>query len=294
MRCYTLEHHFTNECPKPRDFKVCSECSNEGHVWHQCQEPHKKCLNCGENHSAMAMKCNKRKQILKEKRNEEIERQKMTYSTISQVNVPAKMPSYKMPIITKEELLKINICVAHAQAKNHQNPGTYSYELNKVLKANSLPTIIIPDDSDKTTGSLYTEQSIGAISTDVESVESEIRATTPNLSRQSSSESMKEKKLDSTAIGLEFYTIREKGWPKNCTTEDIVKGIQNNKFKFRYTDNKFSEEQILRKTRKGEIKLSNCWFSVEADEYRKIRSGLYQERSPVESRDPRLAKRAYD
>ncbi len=120
------------------------------------------------------------------------------------------------------------------------------------------------------------------MSTEVESVESESRTPPPNLSRQSSSESMKGKKLDSTAIGLEFYTTREKEWPKNCTTQDIVKGIQNN-IKFRYTDNKFSEEQILRKTRKGEIKLSNCWFSVEADEYRKIRSGLHQERSPVES-----------
>ncbi len=60
MRCYTLEH-FTNECRKSRDFKVYSECSNEGHVWHQCQESHKKCPYCGENHCTMAMKRNKSK-----------------------------------------------------------------------------------------------------------------------------------------------------------------------------------------------------------------------------------------
>ena len=94
-------------------------------------------------------------------------------------------------------------------------------------------------------------------------------------------------------IGLEFYTSKEKGWSKNCTTEEIVKPIQNNKIKFRYTDNRFTEEQILSKTYKGEIKLLNCWFSVEANEYRKIRSGLHQERSSLENRDPRLSKKIY-
>ncbi len=32
MRCYTLEQHYTNECPKDRDYKICSECSSDGHV----------------------------------------------------------------------------------------------------------------------------------------------------------------------------------------------------------------------------------------------------------------------
>ena len=214
MRCYTLEHHFTNECQKSRDFKVCSECSNEGHVWHHCQESYMKCINCGENHNTMAMKCNERKQILKEKRNEENERQKMTYSTVSQVNLPAKMPIFKMPTITKEELIKINICVAHAQAKNQQSPGTYSYELNRVLKANSLPTIIIPNDSDNTyenihteqgntSENIHTEQDMGAMGTETETAEKESR-TTPSLSRQSSYESIIGNQIDSTTIGLEF------------------------------------------------------------------------------------------
>lgn len=61
------------------------------------------------------------------------------------------MPNYKMPEITKEDLLKINICVAHAQCKNREKPGTYAYELNKVLKANNLPNIIIPEDTDTKT-----------------------------------------------------------------------------------------------------------------------------------------------
>ncbi len=36
------------------------------------------------------------------------------------------------------------------------------------------------------------------------------------------------------------------------------------------------------------IKLKDCWYSVEKDEFRKIRSGLLVERSPMDKRDPRL------
>ncbi len=69
MKCYALEQHFTNKCPKPKEFKVCSECSQQGHVCHQWENATKKCLNCDEEHSSLAMKCSKRKQIIKEKRN---------------------------------------------------------------------------------------------------------------------------------------------------------------------------------------------------------------------------------
>ena len=42
MRCYALESHYTNESPKPNTYKICSECSEEGHVWIQCKEIIKK------------------------------------------------------------------------------------------------------------------------------------------------------------------------------------------------------------------------------------------------------------
>ena len=56
MKCYALEHHITKDCSKPRDYKICSECSQEGHIWHQCKESKKKCINCSEDHSTLAMK----------------------------------------------------------------------------------------------------------------------------------------------------------------------------------------------------------------------------------------------
>ena len=164
MKCYTLESHFTNECPNPGSFKICSECSEAGHVWHECPNDYKKCLNCGENHSTMALKCPKRKEIVKNKRNQINDRQKMSYAAISQTTSSEnKMPSFQTPIVTREELLKIHICVAHAQNQNQITPGTYSSVLNKTLKANNLPTIIIPEDCVKTTEITHQEPETGAL-----------------------------------------------------------------------------------------------------------------------------------
>ncbi len=33
MKCYCLEEHNTRDCPKGKEYKLCSECSNEGHLW---------------------------------------------------------------------------------------------------------------------------------------------------------------------------------------------------------------------------------------------------------------------
>ncbi len=108
-------------------------------------------MNCNENHTTLAMKCIKRKEIIKEKRSQVTEREKMSYANRSQTTLPPRMPTYKIPEITKEELLKINICIAHSQAKKQEKPGTYASELNKVLTANKLPNIIIPNDTDTET-----------------------------------------------------------------------------------------------------------------------------------------------
>ncbi len=62
------------------------------------------------------MKWPKRKLILKEKRREKAERQKMIYSDIArkQGNVNPQqihIPHYTSPLITKYEALKIHICM---------------------------------------------------------------------------------------------------------------------------------------------------------------------------------------
>lgn len=44
MKCYCLEDHTTRKCSKHREYMICSKCSNEGHVWHQCLEDKKNAL----------------------------------------------------------------------------------------------------------------------------------------------------------------------------------------------------------------------------------------------------------
>lgn len=41
MRCYKIEDHNPPECPKPTEYKICSECTMEGHRWKDCTNIHK-------------------------------------------------------------------------------------------------------------------------------------------------------------------------------------------------------------------------------------------------------------
>ncbi len=292
MRCYTLESHYTNECPKSKDYKLCSECGTEGHLWHQCRESNKKCINCHEDHSTLQMKCPKRKEILKHKRALIKERENMTYSNITGTNLPLpKMPTFNVPTITKDEILKIHICVAHAQTKNQEKPGCYNNVLNKILTMNNLPNIIIPTDDEDD------EQPLLA-ATCPEPPINETPKQEQSLSRHSSTsnistgtESAPTKKMNAKDLGLHFFTTTGKEWPPKIPTVELLRGINSKKYKWTYTNMNYNEEQILRKIENDEISLTNCFSTVESDEFRKIRPGPIQERSPSETRDPRLAKK---
>ncbi len=155
MKCYKLEDHATRECDKPNGFKICSECGQEGHYWHQCKERKKCCINCGEEHSTLAMKCTIRKDILKEKRRREAERNQMTYvgatrNTNSNTNTypphqTTQIQHHTVPGINKEDTLKFNICFVHAHYRNIENSRSFEDELNKILTLNNLPKIKIPE-----------------------------------------------------------------------------------------------------------------------------------------------------
>ncbi len=226
MCCYSLEQHYTNECPEGREYKICSECSNEEHVWHQYSKQNKKHVNCGGNHRTLAMKCPKRKEIIKNKRAQQNVKQNMTHSNITQSFKPPKMPTFNIPQVTKEEVLKIHICLAHAQIRKGQDHN-YEVELNKVLKANNLPSITIPNEN--------LAQSVeGAMSLPLAH---EVTSTPQQgLSRQSSlsnltarGEGATSKKLKACVLGLKFYTTKTSEWPSNFSTEDLVKGIRSKK-----------------------------------------------------------------
>ena len=64
-RCYKLECHTISNCPESTDYKICSICSSNDHVWTDCRSCNKKCPNCNGNHNAMSGLCPKRREIIK-------------------------------------------------------------------------------------------------------------------------------------------------------------------------------------------------------------------------------------
>ena len=69
-KCYEVEDHYTQDCPKPAGFVLCSECSSTEHSYRACRVPasEKKCPNCSQCHGARAMRCPVRKNALRVKR----------------------------------------------------------------------------------------------------------------------------------------------------------------------------------------------------------------------------------
>ena len=242
----------------------------------------------------MAMKCKKTKDIIKDKRNQVNARQNMTYSNVTQATIPTQMPKYNMPLITKEEILQIHACVAHAQNKNLQNPGTYAMELNRTLKANNLPTIIIPEDLETNDSQVYTTQQTGATASEVTQTavpeKEKVKPTasrrnsigTPQQSNESTTYESTTHKITAAELGLEFYTPMSKRWPKNFSTTALTEEIRKGKIKWKYTNENYTE--------KGEILLTGCWYSLDNDLYQKMRSGFEKEHSPV-AEEPRHKKK---
>ncbi len=88
------------------------------------------------------------------------------------------MTNFQTPLVSREEVLKIYTCVAHAENANLKNPGSYKNELNKLLKANTLPTIKFPDDEPSTTSNISPKQDIaGATDTETSEPSRRIQAT---------------------------------------------------------------------------------------------------------------------
>ena len=68
-RCYSYEHQ-ERACPKPAEYKICSNCSELGHTYDQCCTSILKCINCSKDHRTLAAKCSVRKGITRSKINE--------------------------------------------------------------------------------------------------------------------------------------------------------------------------------------------------------------------------------
>lgn len=71
MRCYKVEDHNTSDCPKDKEYNICSGCGTEGHVWQSCKSSAKSRINCSGEHRPIAHKCSIRKAATQSQRGHE-------------------------------------------------------------------------------------------------------------------------------------------------------------------------------------------------------------------------------
>lgn len=149
LRCYAIEDHVAAQCPKPREYKICSECSEEDHTWRECNASQKKCINCGGEHRTLAYKCPQRKAALGRAKEKAKDNAKTYSQAATAPPSPQQFPA--MPLLTAETQQKIHIAMTFALYQDVSQPGSFEETLNRILRRNNIAEIIIgePIDSRK-------------------------------------------------------------------------------------------------------------------------------------------------
>ncbi len=185
----------------------------------------------------------------------------------------------------------------HAHIMNLTEPGCYERVLNSTFTANNLPNIKIPeapdsrklikimtqeeenmndDDTNKQTqekkrndGTENTKQEQDKVSVQQESEETTIHQRSRNA------------KINSKDIQLKIYTPVSAGWPDHLSSRVLVTSLNENKFKYTYTDHTIEDTELLNIIETNGITIDRtCWNIVDNDVFRKIRSGLIAEKTP--------------
>ncbi len=296
LKCYAIEDHITSECPKPKEYKICSECSSNDHTWRECSASNiRKCINCKGEHRTLANKCPQRKKALEEKRQQlKNNNSTKTYSNVTSANksmAPLNLPA-STPTIEKETAAKLMACLMHAHLINSTNPGTYNDEFNRALKLNNLPPIILPNNPpSKQIVNLTKEVQTPASEENTQNTENAHPQGTHNPSQPTHQEQDTNEdaldmppleKMKGRAIGLQIITKKSEGWPKDTTLtlKSIRQGIDIGLYKFRYTNPVYTEQEILLYLINNDIDLSNCWCTIDDTQFNKIRNGLHQDLTP--------------
>lgn len=293
FRCYAIEDHSVNQCPKDKDYKICSECGIVGHIWRECKAEEKFCINCKGQHGAMQMRCPKRKEVVNGKRKEEREEKKTGYSAAAKKNIqgaPTVASGQNLAIPkTHNTILQ---CMLHAHYINMTYPGSYEEEVNIMFKSNNLPTLKVPKDppSAAIIAKMQEMEEVETYEEAVEDMEEEIpqevrteistHEQEVNVEKKRHTGTRKKKKVKGTDMGLTLITPRSIGWPKELDEQQILKGIQENKYKFTYTDDKIDDTELLILIEGGAIDFTNCFTMAEDSIFSKIRSGLVEDKTP--------------
>ena len=142
FKCYQIEDHITQNCPKNTDYVICSECSSHEHKFDQCNSgQNKKCVNCHGAHSTLALGCPTRKNMLQQKR------KRVTSSSYSDVTLRQNGTNENQLVKIYDQIILSNMCIITAAMKEQETPGCYGDVLTSLLKVNKLPEFKMGDIS---------------------------------------------------------------------------------------------------------------------------------------------------
>ena len=140
FKCYRYDHLKRN-CPKPDDFKICSNCSGEGHVYTECSSLVFKCINCQEYHRTLAAKCPIRKSIVKQKIKERKEGRDKSKTRI-QESIPVGIGPTQIP---EKYLAVMAATIIIADRREEEVPGVFQFVVDEMLRANDMPNVKFPE-----------------------------------------------------------------------------------------------------------------------------------------------------
>ncbi|MPC84372.1 hypothetical protein E2C01_079110 [Portunus trituberculatus] len=274
----------------PETHTVCSECASDQHTWKTCPSNTKECLNCHGSHRTLANKCPMRGKIKEEKRKQNINSNK-SYSQATQNTNNSNNTNIHNINIEKDTATKILTCILHSHMHNIANPGSYNDELNKLLKLNNLPSIILPPNppsksimNPKADHEIITKEVQVANEpeeeTEIEEIEEEAEETL--LSTQATGklklpQPTPSPKIQGKNIGLKLITKRTAGWPEDLDPAELKNDIKKGIYKFTYTSTAYSDEEILSLIAMDKINLSGVFTTLDSANFNKIRCGVEQE-----------------
>ena len=140
--CYSYGH-IKKSCPKPIDYKVCSNCAQQGHIYSDCQAKAYNCLSCKANHRTLAAKCEVRKKIIREKVKERRDRSRSRVArAVDSVPNTAEILKTKLP---ENYLAVMAATITLAVKRETEYHGLYQFVVDEMLKANGIPLVKFPD-----------------------------------------------------------------------------------------------------------------------------------------------------
>lgn len=256
-RCCAVEEHETNQCPTPPNYVVCSECGSRDHTFRECRNTEKHCINCGEAHSARAMKCPIRKKALKEKEEKQRnEREKRTTTTYAQATLTPTVPSINTDTITTGL-----VCVLHAHMMNTANPGSFQQTLSESLALNGIKDVKLPPNPPSAdimrailgntavtppTNTAQADVSVPSplthphIPTDTQTNEGKAprqqETTHTDTESDDSTQDVQISDDEEEATLTTVLVVKKDSdkWPKDTSTSNIMKGIKEGRYKIHH------------------------------------------------------------